>query len=56
MPYLRYLLQTFVATMCLRWPLWATLTAAVPPLVTLPKEIWLKLRGLLAAAPAQCQA
>lgn len=34
-----------------RWPLWATLLAilaAVPPLVTLPLEIWYRRLGLLA--------
>ena len=35
----------------LNWPFWATLAAvlaAIPPLLTLPLEIWFRRRGLLA--------
>ena len=36
----------------MRWPLWAlllALLAAIPPLATLPLEIWYRRRGLLSA-------
>ena len=36
----------------LRWPLWAMLVAllaAIPPLVTVPVEIWFRRAGLLSA-------
>jgi len=36
----------------LRWPFWALLLAvlaAIPPLVTLPLELWYRRRGLLSA-------
>ncbi len=45
-----YVVITLVAALRLRWPLWATLVAvlaAVPPLVTIPMEMWFKRRGLL---------
>ena len=45
-----YLVATLLAAHNLRWPWWATglaLVAAVPPLVTLPLEIWYRRRGLL---------
>ncbi len=45
-----YVAITLVAAMRLRWPLWAVLVAlfaAVPPLVTIPMEMWFKRRGLL---------
>lgn len=57
--FISYVLVTLLAAMRLRWPLWATLiavTAAVPPLVTIPMEIWFKRRGLLSAAPVPCMA
>lgn len=47
-----YVLVTVLAAVRLRWPMWATLVAvvaAVPPLVTIPMEIWFKRRGLLSA-------
>jgi integral membrane protein len=53
-----YVVITVLAALRLRWPLWATLVAvaaAVPPLVTIPMEIWFKRRGLL-SAPAAPQA
>ena len=48
--FISYVAVTFMAAVRLRWPLWATvvaLVAAVPPLVTIPMEIWFKRRGLL---------
>jgi integral membrane protein len=55
--FISYVIITLIAATRLRWPLWATLIAvlaAVPPLVTIPMEIWFKRRGLLStpAAPA----
>lgn len=56
--FISYVVITVLAAARLRWPLWATLIAilaAVPPLVTIPMEIWFKRRGLLsgpAAPPA----
>jgi integral membrane protein len=50
--FLCYVAITVIAALRLRWPLWATLIAvlaAVPPLVTIPMEIWFKRRGLLTA-------
>lgn len=55
--FISYVVITVLAAMRLRWPLWATLVAvaaAVPPLVTIPMEIWFKRRGLL-SAPATPQ-
>jgi integral membrane protein len=51
--FISYVLVTLLAAMRLRWPLWATLIAivsAVPPLVTIPMEIWFKRRGLLSVS------
>lgn len=48
--FISYVAMTLIAAMRLRWPLWATLIAilaAVPPLVTIPMEMWFKRRGLL---------
>lgn len=56
--FISYVVVTFLAAVRLRWPLWATLVAvfaAVPPLVTIPMEIWFKRRGLL-SGPAAPQA
>lgn len=55
--FLFYVVVTVIAAWRLRWPLWATalaILAAIPPLVTLPLEIWFRRLGLLtpAAAPA----
>lgn len=54
--FLFYVVVTVVAAWRLRWPLWATalaILAAIPPLVTLPLEIWFRRLGLLAPGPAQ---
>lgn len=51
--FLLYVAVTVVTALRLRWPWWATLLAvlaAVPPLVTLPLEIWFRRLGLLASA------
>jgi integral membrane protein len=56
--FISYVVITVVTAVRLRWPLWATLLAmlaAVPPLVTIPMEIWFKRRGLL-SNPAARQA
>lgn len=56
--FISYVAIAVLAAMRLRWPLWATLVAllaAVPPLVTIPMEIWFKRRGLL-SDPATRQA
>lgn len=56
--FISYVVVTILAAARLRWPLWATLVAliaAVPPLVTIPMEIWFKRRGLL-SDPAARQA
>lgn len=54
--FISYVVVTVMAAVRLRWPLWATvlaILAAVPPLVTIPLEIWFKRRGLLAAPAAR---
>lgn len=46
-----YVVVTVMAAVRLRWPLWASalaILAAIPPLVTLPLELWFKRLGLLA--------
>ncbi len=48
--FLAYIVIAVLAGHRLRWPLWAMLLAlfaAIPPLLTLPLEIWFKRRGLL---------
>ena len=48
--FLFYLVVTVVAGVRLRWPSWAlllALLAAVPPLVTVPLEMWFRRKGLL---------
>lgn len=53
--FLAYLAVAIVAAWRLNWPLWAILLAilaAIPPLMTLPLEVWFRKRGLLAAVPA----
>ncbi|MEJ7808565.1 MAG: DUF3817 domain-containing protein [Telluria sp.] len=48
--FISYVVITVLAAVRLRWPLWATgiaMLAAIPPLVTIPMEIWFKRRGLL---------
>ena len=50
--FLFYLAVTVIAGARLRWPGWAlllALLAAVPPLVTVPLEMWFRRRGLLSA-------
>lgn len=49
--FISYVIVTVMAAVRLRWPWWAALIAvlaAVPPLVTIPMEIWFKRGGLLA--------
>lgn len=48
--FLIYLVIALVTAVRLRWPWWITalsVIAAVPPLVTVPLEIWLRRRGHL---------
>lgn len=50
--FLIYLVVTIVAGIILRWRWWEivlTLLAAIPPLVTILAEVWLRRRGSLAA-------
>jgi integral membrane protein len=57
--FISYVVVTVLAAVRLRWPLWATLLAliaAVPPLVTIPMEIWFKRRGLLSDPAARLAA
>ena len=49
-----YVVTTLVAAVSLRWRWWVALLAllaSVPPLVTLPLEIWLRRTGRLARRP-----
>ena len=48
--FLFYLVVTVIAGARLRWPGWAlllALLAAIPPLVTVPLEMWFRRKGLL---------
>ena len=48
--FLFYVVVTVIAGARLRWPSWAlllALLAAVPPLVTVPLELWYRRKGLL---------
>lgn len=48
--FLFYVVATVLSALRLRWPWWATLLAviaAVPPLVTVPLEMWFRRIGLL---------
>lgn len=48
--FLVYVAVAVVAGAKLRWPMWALLLAvlaAIPPLATLPVEVWFRRRGLL---------
>jgi len=48
--FLLYLIVSLITAIRLRWPWWSVLLAvlaAIPPLVTLPLEIWLRRRGML---------
>jgi integral membrane protein len=52
--FLVYLVASVVAAVRLRWPWWAwllSLLAALPPLVTVPLEMWFRRIGLLGAPP-----
>lgn len=52
--FLVYLIVTITAAVILRWRWWIALLAvlaAIPPLVTIPLEIWLARRGDLAPPP-----
>ncbi|MFL6585548.1 MAG: DUF3817 domain-containing protein [Luteimonas sp.] len=51
--FLAYIGVSLFAWIRLRWPLWAVLVAllaAIPPLVTIPLEMWFRRRGLLSAS------
>ncbi|KRG44280.1 hypothetical protein ARC78_05685 [Stenotrophomonas pictorum JCM 9942] len=53
--FLFYVVVSLYAWGRLRWPLWAmlvALVAAVPPLVTVPVEMWFRRIGLLSHRPA----
>jgi len=53
--FLFYVAVSLYAWVKLRWPLWAillALLAAVPPLVTVPLEMWFRRIGLLSARSA----
>ncbi len=50
--FLFYVVVTALSALRLRWPWWAALlamVAAVPPLVTVPLEMWFRRIGLLSA-------
>ena len=50
--FLSYVAVAVVVGSRLRWPLWALLLAlfaAIPPLLTLPLELWFRKRGLLSS-------
>ena len=49
--FLFYVVVAVISALRLRWPWWASLLAllaAVPPLVTVPLEMWFRRIGLLA--------
>ncbi|MDM5178845.1 DUF3817 domain-containing protein [Massilia sp. DJPM01] len=49
-----YVVVAVLSALRLRWPWWAStiaVLAAVPPLVTIPVEIWFKRRGFLTEKP-----
>jgi len=51
--FLFYVLVSIIAARRLQWPWWVTniaLLAAIPPLVTIPMEIWFKRHGFLIGA------
>ncbi|UNK56217.1 DUF3817 domain-containing protein [Pseudoxanthomonas daejeonensis] len=58
--FLFYVVVSLYAGVRLRWPLWALLVAllaAIPPLVTVPVEMWFRRIGLLSQpAPAGARA
>lgn len=50
--FLLYVVASLLAALRLRWPWWAwalSLLAALPPLVTVPLEVWFRRIGLLGA-------
>lgn len=50
--FLLYVVASLIAALRLRWPWWAwalSLLAALPPLVTVPLELWFRRIGLLGA-------
>ncbi|WP_082093274.1 DUF3817 domain-containing protein [Demequina sediminicola] len=50
--FMLYGLVTLIAAVKLRWGFWVTITAlfaAIPPLTTIPMEIWLRRKGYLSA-------
>lgn len=50
-----YVVAAVITGVRQRWPLWAlllALLAALPPLVTVPLEMWFRRRGLLSARQA----
>jgi len=52
--FLVYLVASVIAAVRLRWPWWAwlsSLLAALPPLVTVPLEMWFRRIDLLGVAP-----
>ncbi|WP_051388911.1 DUF3817 domain-containing protein [Arthrobacter sp. 35W] len=54
--FLIYVAVTILAAIRLRWTWWvalAALAAAVPPLATIPVEMWLRRRGSLSAPPVK---
>ncbi|SEM10512.1 integral membrane protein [Pseudoxanthomonas sp. GM95] len=57
--FLLYVAISLIAALRLRWPWWAwilSLLAALPPLVTVPLELWFRHLGLLSARPALAKA
>ena len=53
--FISYVVVAIIAGAQLRWSLWALLLAlfaAIPPLFTLPLELWYRKRGLLAQPSA----
>lgn len=54
--FLFYVIVTLLSAVRLRWPWWASLLAllaAVPPLVTVPLEMWFRRIGLLGQGSRQ---
>lgn len=52
--FLFYVVVSLYAGVRLRWPLWALLVAllaAIPPLLTVPVEMWFRRIGLLSPQP-----
>jgi integral membrane protein len=56
--FLLYVVVCLYAGVRQRWPLWALLVAllaAVPPLLTVPVEIWFRRIGLLSPPPTEAR-